>query len=226
MKKVDRKVIHIILIIIVGCLAMAITDAIIKPVYAVKSAIKIIFFLLIPIIYFYNRKDISIKNIIIPSKKGFIKSLLLGIAIYIVIILAYLLLKNYYDFSKIAGMLTDSASVDGDNFIFVAIYISFCNSLLEELFFRGVAFLQLSKLVNKKVAYIFSIMAFSLYHVAIMTGWFSPLIFILAMLGLAIGGYIFNMLDEKSGNIYNSWMVHMFANFAINTVGFILFNTI
>ena len=29
--------------------------------------------------------------------------------------------------------------------------------------------------------------------------------------------------DEKYNNIYSSWLVHMCANFAINTVGFILF---
>ena len=41
--------------------------------------------------------------------------------------------------------------------------------------------------------------------------------------GLIVGGCIFNYLNEKNDNIYPSWFVHMFANFAINTVGFILF---
>ena len=33
-------------------------------------------------------------------------------------------------------------------------------------------------------------------------------------------------LNELNNNIYSSWFVHMFANFAINTVGFILFGVI
>ena len=37
------------------------------------------------------------------------------------------------------------------------------------------------------------------------------------------GGCIFNFLNEKCGNIYPSWLVHLCANLAINTVGFILF---
>jgi hypothetical protein len=37
---------------------------------------------------------------------------------------------------------------------------------------------------------------------------------------------IFNILNEKSENIYASWLSHMFANFAINTIGFILFGII
>ena len=35
-----------------------------------------------------------------------------------------------------------------------------------------------------------------------------------------------NILNEKCENIYMSWLVHMFANFAINTVGCILFGII
>ena len=47
---------------------------------------------------------------------------------------------------------------------------------------------------------------------------------ILVLIGLFAGGLIFNWFDEKFGNIYMSWLVHMFANFATNTIGFILFN--
>ncbi|NMO95148.1 hypothetical protein [Paenibacillus lemnae] len=36
-------------------------------------------------------------------------------------------------------------------------------------------------------------------------------------------GLLFNWLNEKNGNIYASWMVHMCANLAINTIGFMLF---
>lgn len=39
---------------------------------------------------------------------------------------------------------------------------------------------------------------------------------------LAIGGMIFNWLNEKLDTIYCSWLTHMFANFAINTIGFML----
>ena len=39
---------------------------------------------------------------------------------------------------------------------------------------------------------------------------------------LVIGGMIFNWLNEKLDTIYCSWLTHMFANFAINTIGFIL----
>ena len=74
-------------------------------------------------------------------------------------------------------------------------------------------------------AYFISAFAFSAYHIAMMIGWFALPVVLLALLGLFVGGIIFNYFNEKYENIYLSWLVHMFANFAINTVGFILFNS-
>jgi CAAX amino terminal protease family. len=45
----------------------------------------------------------------------------------------------------------------------------------------------------------------------------------LLIAGLFFAGLVFNWLNEKAETIYASWMVHMFANFAINTIGYILF---
>jgi hypothetical protein len=55
-----------------------------------------------------------------------------------------------------------------------------------------------------------------------MIGWFNIGLFALVLVGLAAGGAIFNYLNEKHESVYTSWFVHMFANFAINTIGFIL----
>ena len=126
----------------------------------------------------------------------------------------------------ITSALTGDIGVNKENFVFVAIYISFVNSLLEEFFFRGFAFLSLTKLVSKKYSYIFSAGVFAIYHIAMMTGWFSVAVFALALAGLFVGGIIFNFLNDRSGNIYTSWLVHMFANFAINLIGFHLFGII
>ena len=158
--------------------------------------------------------------------KGLLSAILLGIGVYAVILGGYLLLKDVFDFSNITEALTKNIGVNGKNFIFVSIYISFVNSLLEEFFFRGFAFITLSKLTGRKIAYIFSAGVFALYHVAMMIGWFDLPLFIIVMAGLFAGGAIFNFLNEKSGTIYPSWFLHMFANFAINTVGFVLFGII
>ena len=99
----------------------------------------------------------------------------------------------------------------------------FVNSLLEEFFFRGFAFLVLRRYADERFACLLSALSFALYHTAMMLGWFPPLLFLLALAGLTAGGVLFNLLDARAGTIFPSWAVHIFANLAINTVGFILF---
>ena len=217
------KKLHIPILVIIACIVMGIVDAVIQPGYAIKSAIKIIMFLLIPIVYGLFFKEFNIKNLMKPDKKGLCIALCLGFVIYGVVLGAYWIFKDVFDFSALTGSLNETTGVNKSNFIWVAIYISFVNSLLEEFFFRGFSFITLKKLTSRRFAYIFSSMAFALYHIAMMIGWFGLPVILISLVGLFIGGMIFNRFDEKSENIYLSWLIHMFANFATNTIGFILF---
>lgn len=221
MKK--KESIIIISIVTIACVIMGIVDAIIQPGYFIKSLIKIVVFLALPIIYSLFNKEIYLKKLFIPNKKGLLFAILMGIGVYVVVLGAFLIFRNVFDFSGLTKSLTSQTGVNKNNFIFVAIYISFVNSLLEEFFFRGFSFLTLKKVSNKKLAYIFSAAMFASYHIAMMIGWFSIWVVIIALLGLFVGGLIFNYFDEKYENIYLSWLIHMFANFATNTIGFILF---
>ncbi len=205
---------------------MAFIDGILQPGYFVKSLCKLMLFLAIPIIYSLFDKELNIKSLFRLNKSATAFSLCLGVVIYAVILGGYLLLRNVFDFSKIANTLGTTVGVTGKNFIFVSLYISFVNSLLEEFFFRGFAFLSLKRVTSRHYSYIFSALSFAIYHVAMMIGWFSWGVFALVMAGLFAGGLIFNFLNEKTGTVYPSWLVHMFSNFAINTVGFILFGII
>ena len=217
------KKLHIPILVIIACIVMGIVDAVIQPGYAIKSAIKIIMFLLIPIVYGLFFKEFNIKNLMKPDKKGLCIALCLGFVIYGVVIGAYWIFKDVFDFSALTGSLNETTGVNKSNFIWVAIYISFVNSLLEEFFSRGFSFITLKKLTSRRFAYVFSSMAFALYHIAMMIGWFGLPVILISLVGLFIGGMIFNRFDEKSENIYLSWLIHMFANFATNTIGFILF---
>ncbi len=217
------KKLHIPILVIIACIVMGIVDAVIQPGYAIKSAIKIIMFLLIPIVYGLFLKEFNIKNLMKPDKKGLCIALCLGFVIYGVVLGAYWIFKDVFDFSALTGSLNETTGVNKSNFIWVAIYISFVNSLLEEFFFRGFSFITLKKLTSRRFAYVFSSMVFALYHIAMMIGWFGLPVILISLVGLFIGGMIFNRFDEKRENIYLSWLIHMFANFATNTIGFILF---
>ena len=217
------KKLHIPILVIIACIVMGIVDAVIQPGYAIKSAIKIIMFLLIPIVYGLFLKEFNITKLIKPDKKGLCIAIGLGFAVYAVVLGAYWVFKDVFDFSALTTSLNETTGVNKSNFVWVAIYISFINSLLEEFFFRGFSFIALKKLTSRRFAYIFSSLSFALYHIAMMIGWFGLPVILISLVGLFIGGMIFNRFDEKSENIYLSWLIHMFANFATNTIGFILF---
>ena len=204
------------------CGVMAVVDGVIQPGYAVKSAIKIGLFLAVPFLVSRVCKEFRFARLFRFRRKALLPALALGGAVYGVILGGYFLLRNWIDFSGIVDSLSSGAGVNKDNFLFISLYISFVNSLLEEFFFRGFLFANLKDSAGRGMAYGFSSLMFALYHVAMMIGWFHPAVTLLLIAGLTVGGMIFNFLNEKQENICTSWLVHMFANFAINTVGFIL----
>ena len=50
---------------------------------------------------------------------------------------------------------------------------------------------------------------------------FPPLLLVLSLIGLTVGGYLFDYVDETGGTFYYSWIIHMFADFAIMTIWYL-----
>lgn len=215
----------ICLSVMLCCLIMAATDSIWKPPYAVKSAVKVLLFLLVPLVFSIVRK-LSPAALFRPEKKAVLLGAALGIAAFAVILGGYFLLRSFIDFSFIPGSLMENGGINADNFLFVALYIAFCNSLLEEFFFRGFAFLTLKRVAASRFAAVFSAGAFAFYHAGMLDGWFSPILYILTLAALFLCGLFFNYLNARSSRIWTSWLTHMGANLAINTVGMILLGMI
>ena len=219
MAQEKRSIWLIIGMVFFGCLIMAIVDAVIVPCYAVKSLIKLALFLAITLLYSLTRHRAPLRSLFrVQSRRNITEPLFLGLAVYGVIIGGFLLGGKFIDWSAVSSSLQNSQ----ENIFLMGAYISLINSLLEEFFFRGFAFLVLKEISGPRLAYLFSAGIFSLYHIAIMHSWFSPLVFILMLVGLFFAGLLFNWLNERYQNLYASWMVHMFANLAINTIGLLL----
>ena len=206
-------------------LVMTLMDAFLELSYGPRSFLKIMMFMIIPMMYFlmYKEDIPKIRQLFYPKKKDLLLALGLGAGVYIIILAAYFIFRNFIDLNTIKNSLLENVGVSADNFLFVALYISFVNSLLEEFFFRGYAFILLKNEVKPVTAYLLSAFLFAFYHVGMTLTWFHPVIYVLAMIGLVAGGLIFNALNDRYGHIYPSWLVHMCANFAINTIGCILF---
>ena len=210
MKQTQRTLCTIVLI----CLSMAFLEAVIQPGYAAKSAIKLLLFAAAVCTIGDVRRWFR--------REGLGMGLLLGGGIFAVILLVFFLFRPFLDLDAIAAGLMGKEGISRENFLWVALYISIVNSLLEELLFRGLGWLQLRKHTSEGFAMIFSAAAFAAYHVAILDGWFTWWVYGLCMLGLFLGGLIFNFLD-RNGSLLPSWLAHAGANLAINTVGLIMF---
>lgn len=156
-----------------------------------------------------------------PDASSFKVSAALALAVFLFLTVGYMVLSPCLDLSAIPEKLRYS-DITADTFPAVAAYIILCNALLEEIFFRGFAFLIMRKYASERFAYLFSGAAFALYHVSIMDGWFHPIWFGLFIAGLAVAGMLFDLLDRR-GSIWNGWLVHAAANLAINLIGMRMF---
>ncbi len=211
------------LLVFLCCAAMAIMETVIRPGYGLKSLSKAIFFGCSIALYGLMCRNKCIGSLF--KRTNLRRALVLSIGVYVLVLGGFWLLRPFIDLNMISQNLAGKEKITSENYLFAALYIVICNSFLEELFFRGLAYLTLQKYWPKSAAQLFSAAAFSLYHVFILRGWFSPWLFFMALSGLFIAGLLFNDLDRE-GSIFPSWMVHASANLAINTVGLIMFEMI
>lgn len=223
MKKEKRSACLVIVVALLCGAVMAFVDGVLKPGYGIKSAVKAALFLLVPLVASRIDKDVRYLSFLRPKKKGFLPAILLGVCIYVLIVGAYFAASPFFDFSKIAGSLQGDMGVTRENFLFVSLYISFVNSFLEEFFFRAFGFVTLRRHLDGTAAWLLSPVLFAVYHTGMLWGMFHPAMIVLLMAGLVVGGLIFNALCRRFESVYPAWFAHMAANFAINTVGFILF---
>lgn len=220
---------YIIAVSLAVCSIMYVLEQIIAVDYSAKTAAKIVLFAAVPFIHFMLSGKTDFTENIRPGnlrKSAFRVEILLGAASFGGIICLYFLLGSFIDFGAVARELGAKSKIDATNFPFVGTYIVFGNSFLEELFFRGFVFLSLYMKGLRKLAYIYSSVLFGAYHVAIIGTWVSPLLLLLAVLGLALVGACFDWLDSRSGSIVNSWIVHIAADAAVVMVGMRMFDLI
>ncbi|WP_373897151.1 CPBP family intramembrane glutamic endopeptidase [Haloimpatiens sp. FM7315] len=217
---------YILISSIVGCILLYYIEQILKVDYLTKTIMKIVIFTLIPYIYIkiYKKSNLKLSLKSKEVKKNNIKiGVILGSICFVIILLTYFILKDAINLQGILEELQNKSKVTAVNFIFVAIYITFGNSFLEEFFFRGFIFLNFYEMKHKKLAYIFSSLLFSIYHIAIFKTWFDVKLIMLSLFGLISVGIVFDYIDTKSKNFLNSWIVHILADASIMLIGMRMF---
>lgn len=220
---------YIVVSSLIACIILYFVEQVLVVSYVVKTVIKIMFFIVIPYIYMKfmkkqsKSKALNYKNV---DKHNLKMGFLFGIMSFIIILITYYILRNIIDLQSISEDLQNKSKITASSFIFVGLYITLGNSFLEEYFFRGFIFLNLYEHKSKKFAYIYSSLLFGLYHIGIFKAWFNIGLVGLALIGLITIGFIFNWLDTKSKNFFNSWLVHILADSAIILIGLRMFRII
>ncbi len=224
-----NKLIYIIAASLLTVTILYMADQVLMVSYNAKIIIKVLTFLTFPMIYILMTKDNvvkdSMKNALQNCRKLKIKSVstILGILLFLFLLGVYFLFKDFLDIDAIRLDFEVKYKITKDSLLYYGLYMSFVNSLMEEFFFRGFIFLNLKKLGYKKTGYITSSLLFAIYHIANFQNWFSPVLYILAIAGLFVGGTIFNFLDDKDNTFFNSWFVHICADLAIVLIGYLIF---
>ena len=214
----------IIISALLATLVLYLFEQVLLVDFFIKTAVKIVIFCGIPFYYLRPLSKAKIKETFALKRDGNLKwGILLGFGSFTVVILAYFIFRGMIDFPSIVAEIQEKSKVTPANFFFVALYVTFGNSFLEEFFFRGHIFLKLDQLGYTRLAYVFSSALFALYHITIFQTWFNPLFMTLALIALLVIGFVFDYVDRLSGNLLNSWIIHIFADLAIVLIGFSLF---
>ena len=215
----NKRLLTVIIFSILAVAIMTLVENNLQHGYWVKSMLKVSvfggFMLLYSVMYRIKLTDMLNINKKFPSKK----LIIFMIAVYAIVIIGYLILKDHIDLETIRQNLMNKENLTKDNFYWIFGYIILFNSLLEESFFRGFIFQSFKRKGHIKAGYLYGSLIFSLYHIGIMSSWFNPLIFVLALLSLSVAGLLLQYVEESNDNLLASYMVHACANLAINTIG-------
>lgn len=217
-----KKIITAVAMATLSLLVMTVIERIIQPGYWIKSLVKLVMFGGSILLYASVFKE-DLKDLIHLKKKKPSKKLVLFMAFaYLGIIILYLLLSRYIDLSSIKEKLIQKEHLSRRNFLFIFSYIILINSFLEESFFRGFLYQVFRTQGRETAGILFSALIFALYHISIMDGWFHPLIMLLGISGLFATGIFLQFIMKSEDNLLGSWLVHAFANLAINTIATIM----
>ncbi len=215
-----QKLLTILISAVIAVAIMCMVESVLQPGYVWKSAVKITMFFGSVVLFYLLYKDEKIKeHFKIKNKKAFGVCSIIAVLTIGVIIGAYALIQDYVDPNQIKDSLLNKEKVSVDNFLYVALYISAVNSFLEEIFFRGLLFLQIKKIGYRKLAYNVSAICFAVYHIGIVSGWFNIWVFFLVIGLLYAAGMILNFAAEKCDSFLGSWVIHIAANIGINAIG-------
>jgi membrane protease YdiL (CAAX protease family) len=191
--------------------------------YVIKASLKVLLFLGLPLLGLKMKGGETVKHVLGLEHirlKDIRRGIKLGLVAFVALIALGVFFAPTIDFTSIRTEIGDKLKVTAKTFLFVGLYITFVNSLLEELFFRGFLYLGLDQGGWPKVAMFFSSILFGIYHMAMFQTWFSKGLVALCVFGLILVGMFFNYVNRRTHTFLNSWVIHIIADSAIMIFAF------
>ena len=158
----------LILFPIVSIILLLWIEQVLTVPYTTKTLAKILLFAGIPLILFY-KKGFTFLHFRNVDRQSLSASILLGISIMTIIVFAFIKLRAFIDLDGLILALED-IGVTSTVFPFIALYILFGNSILEEFFFRGFLAIFFN---HTWCRILIPSLLFSVYHISIFLTWFS-----------------------------------------------------
>ena len=208
--------------ILVPALALTlllVIEQVLEIPYFWKTIMKILIFLAVPL-FLMKIIKFSFLRLKKTEKRSTILAFTLGILVMITVLVSFFMLQNHINIETILSDLESRVGITSAVFPFVAIYILLGNSFLEGFFFRG---LLVDMYKESKLKWVLPSFLFAIYHITIFLPWFDWPILLTAVGGLFIGGLIFQWINEESGTIYPSWIIHICGDIGVLLIGFYMF---
>ncbi len=158
-----------------------------------------------------------------PEKGGFGIGAISGILISIIIVIAYLLLKNHLinaDF--VAEKITEIGLAEKSKYLFCASYWILINSVLEEYVWRWFVVKQCEVICKRNVAIISSTAFFTLHHILAIQIYFGTAAVVICSLGIFVGGTIWSAMYIKYRSVWPGYLSHGIVDLCIFTIGWFM----
>ena len=179
--------------------------------------------LCVPLIWFLkvDGGDLSWSK---PQQGGYWMSIGLGLAMSVVMVLAWLLLGDAIDANLLSNALEPVGLMDPKVYFFATLYWILINSLLEEYVFRWFLVVKSEELVGEGIpAVLLSALIFVVHHTVALAifgfPWWANLI---SSVALFIGGAIFSWLYVRYRSVWIPYIAHAICDVAVFGVGAII----
>lgn len=145
--------------------------------------------------------------------------LLLGLALGVMIIGAYVLLGSWIDVELFREAATRIGLGTPARFIGFAVYLSLVNALVEEYVWRWFVFRKTEALIRGYPAVLLSALFFTMHHVFALAAQMPWLVTVLSSIGVFVGGAVWSWCYLRFRSIWPGYVSHVVADVAIFWIG-------